>query len=150
MWARLRLRCAVWPHRHVLHVGSHAADLRDPGPALLVLTLDALHLSEEDRGKEGTLEEPHQEAGDAGVPGGGEIEPPGRGGSSCRGRRRTRPLRPREQLWPGASAAMAACYVPWQRVLLEHGLVERFDIEPFSDFSQMSKLHRARSLLYRR
>ena len=30
-------------------------------------------------------------------------------------------------------------------------LVERFDIEPFPDFfSQMSKLYRARSLLYRR
>ena len=31
-------------------------------------------------------------------------------------------------------------------------LVERFDIEPFPDFffSQISKLHRARSLLYRR
>ena len=33
MWARLRLRCVVWPHRHFLHVGSHAADLLDPSPA---------------------------------------------------------------------------------------------------------------------
>ena len=50
----------------------HAADLRDPGPARLVLTPGARHLSEERRAKEGTLEEPHQEADDAG----NEIEPP--------------------------------------------------------------------------
>ena len=53
----------------------HAAALRDPGPARLVLTPGARHLSEERRTKEGTLEEPHQEADDAGFPG-NEIEPP--------------------------------------------------------------------------
>ena len=68
----------------------------------------------------------------------------------------------RQDLAPKTKLARGSILVRLRRgarevnTLAEHragatpALIERFDTEPFSDFSQMSKLYRARSLLYRR